>query len=725
MDVARVAGVSTAAVSFALNGRPGVAADTRDRILGVAADLGWEPNASARSLGGRREHALGLVIARDPLLLSADPFFPAFIAGVELELSARGQALLLQVVGDDAEQEADALPPPRALGARRRRLPHRPALRRPADRAAAGARAAGGHAQPPRRPEPVPGGLPGRRPGRRGRRPPPRRARPHADRLRRGPRGPAPRRAPARGLGRGDARRSASAPTSSRSPTSPPPRARRPRARCSRPTIARRRSSTPTTSMAIAGLDRRARAGLRPAARPVPRWATRTQSSRPTSTHRSHPSAPTPSQWGRTATRVLLDAIDGRPADVELEPARLRGAGLDQRGDPHEHPPGPGHRRRCAALAAGCGGGGGASGVRRRRRPRPDQGLVLEQRRRRWRGARRWSARWNTGASEREGHGPGDPDRQELRGGHRRRDHRRQRAVPGPEHLAGRRARASRSRAGWSRSTTCRAAREYIESRTRRGGGAVPVAGRQVLPAAVEGQPGDDLLQQEALQEGRDRRREPAAGARTTSSSRPRASSSRAAPRRPPSTRRRRASSTSRGSTSTRCSSPSRASSSSRTARRSSTRPRASRSPSFWETMYSERLAPKEKYNGDSFADGKAAMAIVGPWAIAVYGDKVDWGVAPGADLRGQARERGPDVLRREVDRDVQRLQEPRHGVGRPEVRDLRGAGRRVPGGVRPDADAHRPAGHLPGVLRQARRVQDVRRPGLAHRRGARTSPTR
>lgn len=106
MDVARDAGVSTAAVSFALNGRPGVAPETRERILGVAAELGWEPSASARSLGGRHENALGLVIARDPLLLSADPFFPAFIAGVELELAVRGQALLLQVVGDDAEQEA-------------------------------------------------------------------------------------------------------------------------------------------------------------------------------------------------------------------------------------------------------------------------------------------------------------------------------------------------------------------------------------------------------------------------------------------------------------------------------------------------------------------------------------------------------------------------------------------------------------------------------------------
>jgi multiple sugar transport system substrate-binding protein len=49
----------------------------------------------------------------------------------------------------------------------------------------------------------------------------------------------------------------------------------------------------------------------------------------------------------------------------------------------------------------------------------------------------------------------------------------------------------------------------------------------------------------------------------------------------------------------------------------------------FWRTMYERGLAPQEKYNGDSFADGVAAMSIVGPWAIKVYGDKVDWGVAP------------------------------------------------------------------------------------------------
>src|SRR5918994_1663950 len=45
--------------------------------------------------------------------------------------------------------------------------------------------------------------------------------------------------------------------------------------------------------------------------------------------------------------------------------------------------------------------------------------------------------------------------------------------------------------------------------------------------------------------------------------------------------------------------------------------------------MFAEGLSPKETFNGDSFAEGRAAMATVGPWAIAVYGEAVNWGVAP------------------------------------------------------------------------------------------------
>lgn len=49
----------------------------------------------------------------------------------------------------------------------------------------------------------------------------------------------------------------------------------------------------------------------------------------------------------------------------------------------------------------------------------------------------------------------------------------------------------------------------------------------------------------------------------------------------------------------------------------------------FWRRLYAEELAPQEAYPGDSLADGKAAMATVGPWAIAAYKDSVDIGVVP------------------------------------------------------------------------------------------------
>ncbi len=53
------------------------------------------------------------------------------------------------------------------------------------------------------------------------------------------------------------------------------------------------------------------------------------------------------------------------------------------------------------------------------------------------------------------------------------------------------------------------------------------------------------------------------------------------------------------------------------------------RTAEFWKTMYAEGLASKEVYQGDSFADGKSAIAVSGPWAIDYYGNKVNWGTVP------------------------------------------------------------------------------------------------
>ncbi|MBE2998952.1 LacI family DNA-binding transcriptional regulator [Nocardiopsis sp. HNM0947] len=99
-DIARQAGVSTGAVSYALNNRPGVSERTRARILSVAAELGWHPSSAARSLSGERTETVGLVLARDPGMLGVESFYMQFLAGIESELSKRSYALMLQVVPD-------------------------------------------------------------------------------------------------------------------------------------------------------------------------------------------------------------------------------------------------------------------------------------------------------------------------------------------------------------------------------------------------------------------------------------------------------------------------------------------------------------------------------------------------------------------------------------------------------------------------------------------------
>jgi DNA-binding LacI/PurR family transcriptional regulator len=104
-DIAEQAGVSKGAVSYALNGRPGLSDETRARIIRIADDLGWRPNSAARSLSAARAGAVGLVLARPPRTLAVETFFAELLAGVESELAPQSVALTLQLV-TDVESEA-------------------------------------------------------------------------------------------------------------------------------------------------------------------------------------------------------------------------------------------------------------------------------------------------------------------------------------------------------------------------------------------------------------------------------------------------------------------------------------------------------------------------------------------------------------------------------------------------------------------------------------------
>jgi LacI family transcriptional regulator len=89
-DVARKAGVSVAAVSLALNGQPGVAKDTRRRILAAAAELGYRANPQAQALRRGRTTTYGLVIRN-----FSNPFFLEVLTGAERAADEAGVTLLL------------------------------------------------------------------------------------------------------------------------------------------------------------------------------------------------------------------------------------------------------------------------------------------------------------------------------------------------------------------------------------------------------------------------------------------------------------------------------------------------------------------------------------------------------------------------------------------------------------------------------------------------------
>jgi len=99
-DVARLAGVSVASVSFALNGQPGVADDTRRRILAAADELGYRANPQAQALRRGRTTTYGLVIRN-----FGNPFFLEVLTGAERAATEAGATLLLLDSHYSAERE--------------------------------------------------------------------------------------------------------------------------------------------------------------------------------------------------------------------------------------------------------------------------------------------------------------------------------------------------------------------------------------------------------------------------------------------------------------------------------------------------------------------------------------------------------------------------------------------------------------------------------------------
>lgn len=99
-DIARRVGVSTASASRALNGRPGVSAATRERILQVAAEVGFTGNSTARALSLGRSGRIAITLPE----LETE-YFARILAGAAEAFQERGLSLAIATTGHSHERQ--------------------------------------------------------------------------------------------------------------------------------------------------------------------------------------------------------------------------------------------------------------------------------------------------------------------------------------------------------------------------------------------------------------------------------------------------------------------------------------------------------------------------------------------------------------------------------------------------------------------------------------------
>ncbi len=99
-DVAKLAGVSTATVSHTINNTRYVSSETKEKVYQAIAQLGYTPDASARSFRTGKKKTVGFIVPD-----IANKFFGTMIESVENFLSAHGYHLIIANTKEDMDRE--------------------------------------------------------------------------------------------------------------------------------------------------------------------------------------------------------------------------------------------------------------------------------------------------------------------------------------------------------------------------------------------------------------------------------------------------------------------------------------------------------------------------------------------------------------------------------------------------------------------------------------------
>ncbi|MFD0256936.1 LacI family DNA-binding transcriptional regulator [Kitasatospora indigofera] len=94
-DVAKLAGVSRSAVSFAFNSPERLSEATRDRIMAAAEQIGYSPNTLARMLQAGQTQSLGVLLPQNLAKIMENPYYARFLTGVGQVCDEQGYTMLL------------------------------------------------------------------------------------------------------------------------------------------------------------------------------------------------------------------------------------------------------------------------------------------------------------------------------------------------------------------------------------------------------------------------------------------------------------------------------------------------------------------------------------------------------------------------------------------------------------------------------------------------------
>ena len=99
-DVAKLAGVSTATVSHTINNTRYVSEESKEKVYQAIAELGYTPDASARSFRTGKKKTVGFIVPD-----IANKFFATMIESVETCLAQHGYHLIIANTKEDMERE--------------------------------------------------------------------------------------------------------------------------------------------------------------------------------------------------------------------------------------------------------------------------------------------------------------------------------------------------------------------------------------------------------------------------------------------------------------------------------------------------------------------------------------------------------------------------------------------------------------------------------------------